>query len=60
MKTWIEKLPKFKPSEGKEPTGGVIAEGVIEIEKRFTEDKAQLFSIYDYVGGFRTGLVRGL
>jgi len=53
MKTWIEKLPIFKPSEGVELKESVLAEGIIEIDKRMHEDKDQLFNIYSYVGGFK-------
>src|SRR4030043_703217 len=53
MKVWFEKLPLFQPSEDMKLGERVIAEGVINIERRRMEDKDTLLNLSAFVGGFK-------
>lgn len=53
MKVWFEDLPLFKPPEGFEFGEKVVAEGVIDIQRRKMKDREILLSLEDFVGGFK-------
>lgn len=53
MKVSFEDLPKFQPSEDMKLGETVLAEGIIDIQRRRMEDRDILLSLEDYVGGFK-------
>ncbi len=53
MNIWNEKLPIFEPSEDMKLGEVVIAEGVIDIERRRMTDDDALIDLSDFIGGFK-------
>jgi hypothetical protein len=55
METWFENIPKYSSSPGINIAGteSVIAEGVIEVQKRRMKSERELFDFTDVVGVFK-------